>query len=62
MGKAVRGLPEGFDLNVGNDAPIRLGDYLDEQSLAAPAALPKNVQLQSPVPTTPKGAMTKSCG
>lgn len=32
MAKGGRGLPPGFDLDIGGDAPVKLGDYLDEET------------------------------
>src|SRR5689334_11347205 len=39
MAKAVRGLPEGFELNI-PDEPVRIGDFLDEEPPVLPVKRP----------------------
>lgn len=44
MAKPQRGLPESFSLNIPEDEPVRIGDFLDE----SPLTLPRAKELSSP--------------
>jgi hypothetical protein len=50
MAKPARGLPEGFSLDLPDEGPVDIGDFLDE---APPALAPRKPQ-KAPVPVTPE--------
>lgn len=49
MAKATRGLPSTFSLELPDDVPVDLGDFLDEP----PPAIPMQRQVQAPIPQQP---------
>src|SRR5271155_640053 len=50
MAKPARGLPEGFSLDLPDEGPVDIGDFLDE---APPAFGPRKPQ-KAPAPATPE--------
>lgn len=53
MAKAVRGLPEGFALDLPDEKPVMIGDFLDEEPPAFVARRPQKPAVQEPAERVP---------
>src|SRR5262245_32703822 len=56
MAKSARGLPSDFSLELPDDGPVLIGDFLDEAPLPLPAARKPQRTVQSPPVSLPERA------